>query len=237
VQHALETQFAGIVGEPGARQIHQMVAYGQATADGGRVATVGSLVGLLLGATGVFLSLQEALNRVWEVKPDPNQGGVRNFILKRLLSLGMVLGLCFLLAVSLALTAAISSLGGALGGSIRPAVMQVVDLVMSWVVLTLLFAALFKVLPDAKVAWRDVWVGGAVTAVLFVAGKFVIGLYLAGSKPGDAFGAASALAVVLVWAYYAGMILLFGAEFTREWATARGSGIEPRKGAVRVAPC
>ena len=99
-------------------------------------------------------------------------------------------------------------------------------------VLAVLFAALFKFLPDGRVAWRDVWVGGVATALLFLVGKFAIGLYLGHSKPGDAFAAASAFAVVLVWIYYAGMILLFGAEFTAEWARQRGSGIEARDGAV-----
>ena len=112
--------------------------------------------------------------------------------------------------------------------------LYVVTFIVDFAVLSLLFAALFKYLPDAKIAWRDVWVGGVATGLLFVAGKFAIGLYLGRSKPGDAFGAASALAVVLVWAYYAGMIILFGAEFTQQWAKQRGSGIEPREGAVRV---
>jgi membrane protein len=234
VQRALEGQFAGMMGESGGRQIHQMMVHGQQSAGGGMVATISSIVGLILGATGAFLSLQDALNRVWEVKPDPRQGGIRTFLTKRLLSMGMVLGLGFLLAVSLALTAGISALGGYLGGSIPPAIMHAIDFAVSCAVLIALFAALFKVLPDAEIAWRDVWVGGAVTGVLFVLGKFAIGLYLGRSKPGDAFGAASALAVVLVWAYYAGMILLFGAEFTQEWATARGSGVVPSEGAVRV---
>jgi membrane protein len=234
VQGALESQFASMVGQSGGQQIHQMIAHGQQSAGGGLVASIGSVVGLLLGATGAFLSLQDALNRAWEVKPDPKQGGIRNFIFKRLLSLGMVLALGFLLVVSLALTAAVSAVGGALGGGIPPIVAQVADFVVSYALLTLLFAALFKVLPDATVAWRDVWVGGAFTALLFVVGKFAIGFYLGRSRPGDAFGAASALAVVLIWAYYAGMIVLFGAEFTQEWATARGSGLEPKQGAVRV---
>jgi membrane protein len=234
VQRAIESQFAGMMGQSGAQQVHQMLVHGNQSAGGGTVATIMSTVGLILGATGAFLSLQDALNRVWEVKPDPKQGGIKSFITKRLLSMGMVLGLGFLLAVSLALTAGISAIGGALGGGLSPALLHVLDLVVSFAVLTALFAALFKVLPDAEIAWRDVWMGGAATAALFVLGKFAIGLYLGHSNPGDAFGAAGALAVILVWAYYAGMILLFGAEFTQEWATARGSGIVPSAGAVKV---
>ena len=233
VQRSLETQFAGMMGESGGRQIHEMMVRGNKAGEGG-LGAITSVVGLLLGATGFFLSLQNALNRVWEVKPDPEQGGVKRFLMKRLLSFGMLLGLGFLLAVSLALTAAVSALGGAVGGGLPTPLMYVIELAVSFGVLSLLFAAMFKYLPDAKAAWRDVLVGGAVTGLLFVVGTFAIGLYLGRSNPGDAFGAASALAVVLVWAYYAGMILLFGAEFTQQWAKRRGSGIEPKEGAVRV---
>jgi membrane protein len=233
VATTLETQFAGLVGRPGAEQVHQMIAHGQ-NISGGKIAIAFTVAGIVIGALGLFMSLQDALNKVWKVKPDPARGGVKQFIGKRLLSAGMVLGIGFLLAVSLALTAAISALGGYLVGGLAAPVLEAVNFVASLVVLTLLFAAVFKVLPDAEIAWRDVWVGGTVTALLFEAGKFIIGLYLGYSKPGDAFGAASALALVLVWIYYSAMILLLGAEFTREWATQRGRGIEPEKGAVRV---
>jgi membrane protein len=233
VQEALESQFSSVMGASGGGQIHEMMVRGRKATDGG-LGVVTSIAGLLLGATGFFLNLQNALNRVWEVKPDPSQGGIKAFIGKRLLSFGMLLGVGLLLAVSLALTAAISALGSAVGGSIPAPVLQAITFAADFVVLSLLFAALYKYLPDAEIAWRDVWVGGAATGLLFVVGKFTIGLYLGRSKPGDAFGAASALAVVLVWAYYAGLIVLFGAEFTQQWAKVRGSGIEPKQGAVRV---
>lgn len=234
VQHAIETQFAGMIGQSGAQQIHEMIAHSRESAGGGIVATVGSVVGLILGGTGVFLALQDALNKAWNVKPDPKQGGVKPFIMKRLISAGMVLGLGFILAVSLGLTAGLSAAGNALGGGLPDVVMEVVNFVVSFVVLAVLFAAIFKVLPDAKVPWADVRVGGVVTALLFVVGKFVIGIYLGRSKPGDAFGAASALAVILVWTYYTGMIILLGAEFTQEWAAQHGHVVEPEKGAVRA---
>lgn len=234
VQRALETQFAGIVGKSGAQQIHQMVEHGVNSAGGGLVGTILGILGLLVGATGAFMSLQDALNHAWNVKPDPKQGGVKNFIGKRILSLGMVLGLGFLLAVSLALSAGIAALSDALGGGIAPVVMQGAELVVSFGVLVVLFAALFKILPDAEIAWRDVWVGATATALLFVLGKFIIGLYLGQSKPEDSFGAASALAVIFIWVYYAGMIVLFGAEFTQAWTTRRGGGARPEEGAVRV---
>lgn len=234
VQAALEAQFSGIIGSGAAEQVHGMIAHGQQSAGGGIVGMVLGIAGLVLGATGAFLSLQDALNHAWEVAPDPSQGGLKTFIFKRLLSLGMVLGLGFLVAVSLALSAGISTVATTVGTSIPSGVMYIVDLALSLIVLTVLFAALFKFLPDGVVNWSDVWVGGAATAVLFVAGKFAIGLYLGHTKPGNSFGAASAFAVILVWIYYAGMIVLFGAEFTEEWATAHGHQVRPKKGAVHV---
>ena len=146
--------------------------------------------------------------------------------------------MAFLLLVSLVLSAALSAFGGALGGmlpeGLSATLLQVINQVVSFVVIAALFAAIFKVLPDATVAWRDVWVGAGVTALLFVVGKFLIGFYLGRSNPGEAFGAAGSLAVMLVWIYYSSMILLFGAEFTQTWALVRGSGIAPEPGAVRV---
>src|SRR5436190_6782129 len=231
IQTSLETQFGGLVGSGGASEVRQMVASGQHVTHG-IVASVVGLAGLLLGATGAFLSLQSALNAVWEVKPDPKQGGIKRFATKRLLSFGMVMGLAFLLVASLTITAAISALGKALGGA--GVVMQTVNLLVSLAVLSVVFGAMFKFLPDATVGWRSVWVGAIATAFLFELGKFVIGLYLGRSHPGNAFGAASALAVILVWIYYAGMTVLFGAEFTQQFARSRGHGIEPKEGAVRV---
>lgn len=230
IQHALESQFGGLIGPGGARTVSDMVSSGH-HGSRGIVGTVFGAAGLIVGVTGAFLALQEALNVVWEIGPDPRHGGVRQFITKRLLSLGMVMGLGFLLIVSLALTAALSALGGMLGNG---TVMQVLTLLLSIAILSLVFAALFKFLPDAIIAWRSVWVGGIVTAVLFEIGKFVLALYLGHSQPGNAFGAASALAVILVWIYYAGMLVLFGAEFTHQFAASRGHAIAPKKGAVRI---
>lgn len=231
VQRAIESQFAGLIGVDGARTVREMVSSAHDTTHGAVATTLG-VAGLLIGATGAFLSLQDALNAVWEVKPDPRQGGIKRFVTKRLLSAGMLLGVAFLLVVSLAVTAAISALGNAVGSV--GAVMQVLNLVLSVTILSILFAAMFKYLPDAVVAWRSVWLGGAVTAVLLEVGKSIIGLYLGHSHPGNAFGGASALAVILVWIYYSGTLVLFGAEFTQAVAASLGHSIEPKAGAIRV---
>jgi membrane protein len=146
--------------------------------------------------------------------------------------------IAFFLLISLILSAALTGLGGRLGGflpaGVSTVLLEVVNTVVSLAVITLLFAAMFKVMPDAKISWRSVWVGALVTAVLFVIGKFVIGLYLGKSNPGQAYGAAGSLAVLLLWIYYSSLILLFGAEFTQTWAERRGEGLEPEPGAVRV---
>ena len=234
----LEVQLGSLMGASATEQIRNILEQAQAPGSSGVLPTVLSIIALALGATGAFGQLQAALNRAWEVAPDPDKGGLKSFILKRVFSFGMILSVAFLLLVSLVLSAALTAFGGALGSMLPDGVsatlLQVLNQVVSLVVITALFAALFKVLPDARVAWRDVWVGGAVTAVLFVVGKFLIGLYLGRSNPGEAFGAAGSLAVLLVWIYYSSMILLYGAEFTQLWAERRGGGIAPERGAVRV---
>ncbi len=234
----IEAQLNALMGATAAAQIRSILEQAQAPGSGNVLATVLSAVALALGASGAFGQLQASLNRAWGVAPDPAQGGLKAFLLKRVFSFGMILSVAFLLLVSLALSAALTAFGGALGhmlpDGVSTTLLQALNQALSLVVITALFAALFKVLPDAKVAWRDVWVGATVTAVLFVAGKFLIGLYLGRSNPGKAFGAAGSLAVLLVWIYYSAMILLYGAEFTQTWADRRGSGIAPQRGAVRI---
>lgn len=238
IRGQLETQIGALMGPSATEQIRTILQEAHAPGSSALLPTVLSIIALILGATGAFGQLQAALNRAWEVAPDPQQGGLKAFLLKRVFSFGMILSVAFLLLVSLVVSAALSAFGDALGGMLPDGVsatlLQVLNQVISLAVVTALFAVIFKVLPDARVAWRDVWVGAAVTAVLFVVGKFLIGFYLGRSNPGEAFGAAGSLAVMLVWIYYSSMILLFGAEFTQAWAEARGAGIAPERGAVRV---
>jgi len=237
VQRLLTGQFRGLVGAEGAGVIESVMRNADRPDARRGLAGVVGVAGLLVGATGAFLQLQSALNRAWEVKPDPEQGGIRNMLVKRVLSLGMILGVAFLLLVSLVLSTAISAMGTVVGRMVPglgPVLQTVIDLGLSLAVITVLFAAIFKVLPDARVAWRDVWVGGLATAALFVAGKFAIGFYLGRSDPGQAFGAAGSLAIVLVWIYYSSMIVLLGAEFTQVWAVRHGRAIQPETGAIRV---
>ena len=238
VERVIQEQFAGMIGQDTADQVGDMIHAADEKQGGGKgFSSILSTLGLIFGATGAFMQLQSALNRAWEVEPDPNAGGAKNFILKRLLSLGMILGIAFIMLVSLALSAFISAFGSMLGsmlGGLGPIVQTVLDLALSLAVVTLLFAAMYKFLPDGQIAWKDVWVGAFFTAALFTVGKFGLGLYLGRSDPGQGFGAAASLAVLLVWVYYSSMILLFGAEFTQTWALRKGQGITPKKGARRI---
>jgi membrane protein len=192
---------------------------------------------LLFGATAAFASLQNALNRAWNVKPDPRRGQIRNFLAKRVFSFGVMITVGFMLLVSLSLTATLSALGTRLtsGLGIPEPVLRVIDVALSFALVTLLFAAMFKLLPDAKIAWRDVVVGAVGTAIFFVLGKLAIGYYLGRSDPGSAYGAAGSLAIIMIWVYYTSMIVLFGAMFTRVWAERYGRGVHPEKGAVEFA--
>jgi membrane protein len=236
VQRALTEQMGGFMGPQGAQEIGTIMQEAERPGGRGLKAVLG-IAAILFGATGSFLQLQSALNRAWEVEPDPRQGGIKNMIFKRVLSLGMILGVAFLLLVSLALSALLTAVGGMIGRIIpggSEVVAQIFNFVLSFVVITGLFAAIYKVLPDARIAWKDVWVGAVVTSLLFTIGKFLLGLYLGRSNPGEAFGAAGSLALLLVWVYYSSMIVLFGAEFTQAWAIRKGAGIVPKEGARRM---
>ena len=238
IQGTLEAQMRDAMGAGGAEQVRTILANADRPGAGGLVPTILSVVALLLGATGVFGQLQAALNKAWNVAPDPEKGGIKNMLLKRVFGIGMVFGLAFILLVSLVVSAVLSAFGDQLGrflpSGLSAPVLEAINFVGSLAVISLLFGAIFKVLPDAEIGWRDVAVGAVVTGLLFVAGKFALGLYLGRSNPGEAFGAAGALALMLVWIYYSSMIVLLGAEFTQAWAERRGSGIVPEKGAVRV---
>jgi membrane protein len=201
----------------------------------GIIATLLGLVMLIFGALGVFTQLKSALNTVWDVGPKPNPG-IKYYILTYLFSFGMVLGIGFLLLVSLIITTALSAIGAYFhnllpGGAI---LWHIVNIVVSFGVIILLFAMLFKYLPDVTIRWKDVWVGAIFTAALFTAGKWALGLYLSRGTVSSAYGAAGSLAVLLVWVYYSAQILFFGAEMTQVWANTHGSQIVPKSHARRL---
>ena len=199
------------------------------------LATILGVVTLLIGASGVFGQLQDALNSIWGVQPKPGRG-IKGLIKDRFLSMAMVLGTGFLLLISMILSAALSAASGYFNKAfgLPPMVAEALHLVVSLFVITLLFAMIFKVLPDATVKWGDVWTGAIFTALLFTLGKFLLGLYLGRAGTASAYGAAGSLIVVLLWVYYSSAILFFGAEFTKVYAGERGSRIVPSKNAVPV---
>lgn len=234
IRGAILGQVRDLMGSAGAEQVKAILL--QADRPGPRLslAALVGFVALAFGATTAFGELQASLNRAWSVEPDPARGTLRNFLVQRIFSMGLVLVIAFLLLVSLALSAALIAFGDALPGGLSKPALQAINLVVSFTVITLLFGAMFKVIPDAEIAWKDVWVGALITAILFMLGKLLLGLYLGGADPGVAYGAAGSLAVIMIWVYYSSMIVLLGAEFTRVWAERYGRGVQPAKGAVQV---
>lgn len=226
-QSAIMGQVSNLVGEQSAAAIKDMIQRAEQPSTG-LFATAVALVTLLFGASGVFGQLQDALNTVWGVELREGRG-VWGFIKDRFLSFVAVVGTGFLLLVSLVLSSALAALGKWFSGvlPVPEAVLQSLNFLLSFVVITGLFALIFKVLPDARVAWHDVWVGAALTAALFTIGKFAIGLYLGKSDVASAYGAAGSLVIILVWVYYSSQILLYGAEFTQVYANRLGGRIVP----------
>jgi membrane protein len=231
VQSQVMNQIEGLVGAEGRTFVSDLVTSASNPARGIFASIVG-VVTLLIGALGVFNELHNALNTIWDVKEEETQGfveAVKKVIFSRLLSFTMILGIGFLLLVSLVISAGLSAMNETVGNAIplSEILLQILNLVISIGVITVLFALMFKFLPDAEIAWRDVWLGAFVTALLFSLGKFLIGLYLGNSAVASSFGAAGSLVLLLVWIYYSAQILLFGAEFTQVYANNYGSKILP----------
>ena len=208
-------QIQGLVGRQGAEAVQSMLESASRPSTS-IPATIVGLVTFFLGATGAFLELQTALNAIWRVKPRPGTN-VRDFLVQRLISFGLVVGVGFLLLVSLLVSAALAALSRYLG-HIFPALTafwEAANVLVSLFVITLLFAMIYKILPDVRLRWRDVWIGALVTAGFFSVGKQLIGLYLGTSSVASSFGAAGSVVVLLVWVYYSAQVVLLGAEFTR----------------------
>ncbi len=234
---SLTGYFEDALGRQGAEQIATIIE--QASKPGrGIVASIIGFVVLLVGASGVMLELQTALNRAWGVTPDPEQSAVHSFIVKRLLSFGMLLGIVFLLLASLVISWLLKEFGNLVDRWsprwLSAEVLEGIHIAVSLAVITLLFAALLKYVPDARVGWQDVWVGAAVTAALFVLGKFGLGVYLSYTNVTSTYGAAGSLILILLWVYYSALILFFGAEFTQVWADRKGHVAPPEPGAVEM---
>jgi membrane protein len=227
-------QLAGVLGDKGALAVQAILANAKTPSSG----VLGTVVGLglaLFGASGVFGEMQGTLNEIWDVDARPGRG-VWGFVRDRFFSFTLVLGVAFLLLVSLVLSAVLAAVGAyfsqALPGG--AAVWQILNAAISFGVTAILFAVIYKVVPDVTVRWRDVWVGATATAALFTLGKLAIALYVGRSTVASPFGAAGSVVALVVWVYYSAQILFFGAELTQVWARRHGARITPTKNAVAV---
>lgn len=234
VQGRIIDQLQSLLGKDGAEMVREMLVSAQSQDSNSFLATVVGVALLILGASGLFIQLQDALNTVWNVEARTDQG-IWRLIRDRLLSFGMVLVIGFLLMVSLLLSAALTAVSGLVGSGGLPGldvVWQIANAILSFGIITLLFGLIYKILPDAKIGWSDVWIGAAITALLFTIGKWLIGLYIGNSSAASAYGAAGSFVVLLLWIYYSAQILLFGAEFTQVYANRFGSRIQPDENAT-----
>ena len=229
------TQQMGYFLDPSALQVVQGIAQKASQPGKSTIATIIGIALALFGATGVFGQLQDALNTIWGVKAKPAQG-IFGFLRARFLSFAMVAGICFLLLVSLAIEALLKGFSHYVQSMLPGGIVVAVGvyLIFDFAVVVLLFAMIFKFLPDVRIQWRDVWIGAVITAILFLIGKWLLGLYLGSGAAGSAYGAASSLITLLLWIYYSSQILLFGAEFTQVYAQRAGRELEPSHYAVRV---
>jgi membrane protein len=231
----IAAQIESLVGPQAAEAVESAVER-SSIQESGILPTLLGVLAILFGATTVFAQVQAALNNIWDVRAQPSRSGILNFIRTRLLSLSLILVIGFLLLVSFALSVAIGMVVSFAADWIPvPNLLALAaDLALTLVVVTLLFATLYRVLPDVHLGWRDMWKGAFVAAALFAVGQFAISYYLTQTAPGSAYGAAGSLVIVLMWVYYSSLILLFGAAFTRVLVRERGDVIRPRDIAVRV---
>jgi membrane protein len=228
-------QISGLVGTESAAQVQDMIKNASLSGKS-TISLIIGIVTLLIGATSMFGEMQDSINGIWGVKVHP-KAGFKAVVINRLISFGMVATLGFLLLASLVATSLIEGLGSRLQHAmpgVSVAVLYIINLVLTVGITTVLFAGVFKLLPDVKNRWKDVWIGAGMTAILFLIGKFLIGLYISKSDLASTYGTAGSLIVLLVWIYYSAFILYFGAEFTKHYLVAYGPGIQPNQYAVAM---
>jgi membrane protein len=232
VEGQLQRQIGSALGVRAAFMVQEMVRSAAEHANGGMIANILGTTGLLYAATNVFAELQSIMNRAWKVRPA--ESGLKRLALKRFSSFLLIVGVALLVLISLGAATAVTGLSGVVGISCPGWLMDALEIAFSWLLFMLLFGLLFKALPDAKIEWADVKIGAMVTSALFIMGKFLIAFYLSHSTVASPFGAAGALALLLLWAYYSAIIFLFGAELTHVWAQEHGRVIQPKRGATLV---
>lgn len=235
VQGKVEEQIDSMMGQEAASQVQTMIS-NAGQMESSTMAIIIGVATLLFGATGVFYQMQQSLNKVWEVEPK-SDAGIGKMAMDRATSLGVILAIGFLLLISLVLTTAINVLNDWIQSQLPDfmvVLVFVINELLSLGIITLLFALIYKVLPDAKVGWKSVWIGALVTAILFTIGKFGLGVYFGQADPASAYGAAGSVILILLWVNYSALIMLFGAEFTQIYARRHGHQIEPDSHAQRT---
>ena len=233
VEGTIYGQIESFVGHDAALQLQQIIKNATISGKSNFAAVIG-IITLLIGATSMFAEIQESINMIWGLKAKPKAGWLL-LVKNRLLSFGVIGSLGFLLLVSLGITAIIEGISNRLKAhfpAVTVVVFYIINLLITFGVVTTLFGVIFKVLPDAKIKWKDVIAGSITTALLFMIGKFAISFYISKTSVGSTYGAAGSLVVLLVWIYYSSIILYFGAEFTKAWAIKYGSPIHPNEYAV-----
>ena len=235
VQGKITAEVGSTIGKQSAENIQAMISNAYKSGQS-KIATIVGIATLIFSSTGLFYQLQKTLNKIWEVKANP-KGGIKKLILDRATSLGIVLAVGFLLLISMVITTMVNAFSDWIMHMLPHFVIYlfyVVNFLLSFVVITALFALIYKFLPDVRMEWRSVWVGAAITALLFVIGKFGLGLYFRFGNPVSTFGAAGSVILILLWIYYSCLILFFGAEFTQVYARRYGHSVEPSAHAVRI---
>jgi membrane protein len=233
IEGTIYGQIQSFVGSDTAKQVQDIIK-NASIGEKGQVAAIIGVITLLIGATSVFAEIQDSINSIWGIKPKPKKGWLK-LLVNRLLSFSVIVSLGFLLLVSLGISYLVEALSKSLSRAfpdVTVVIFYILNLVLSLAVISTLFAVIFKVLPDAKIKWRDVIAGSIATAILFMLGKFAISFYIGQSDVGSTYGAAGSLVVLLIWIYYSSIILYFGAEFTKAYAVEYGSAIHPNHYAV-----
>ena len=220
VSNSLKGTIASIMGLETAEQVQQMILYSMRSKDSGWATMVGTIV-LVVGATGVFVQLQKSLNIIWEVEAKKEKSGIWKLIRLRLFSFGLILSVAFLLLISLVITSLLAASGNYIKQHWSDSfvwLFNIIDIMVTMCFITVLFAAMYKILPDAKVKWRYVWLGAFLTTVFFLIGKTLLGFYFGTAEPGSGYGAAGSIILILLWTSYSSMIFFFGAEFTKAYS-------------------